>query len=225
MLEMAHIQVFALERALNAKSNSFTVGEIDTTAPFDKSGNNRQWSVACALGGNSQAHQSHDAFLKGITVVFDLKYSQAFTPELQRYHFLEIVMSQSTMHSLKKFISGGIDPYSKYVTGESKDQVRRLYNEWQKCTDAIKQAGEGATPAMRQAEYEAFMRVRHNLPAGFEMWETVSTNYLQLKTICIQRAHHRQREDWNAFIKGCLSMPHFSDLTGLTAEGLGAEDD
>lgn len=226
MLKMTHIQVFALDRALCAKSNSFTVGDIDTTVSFDKSEGNRQWQVARRLASNAQAHQSHDAFLKGVLVVFDLKYSQAFTSELQRYHFLEIVMSQSTMHSLRKFVSGGIDPYSKYVTDESKAQVRKLYETWDKCSSLLRQAidkeeREDAIAPLRQAEYESFMRLRHNLPAGFEMWETISTNYLQLKTICIQRANHRQREDWNAFIAGCLSMPHFSELTGITADSLG----
>jgi len=233
MVEVKNIQVFALDRALNAKANSFNVGDIDTTVPFAKTEDNRQWKVAKMLGSNTLPHQSHDAFLKGILVEFDIKYEQAFTPELQRYHFLEIIMSQSTMHSLKKFMEKGLDPYSKYVTEESKEQVRRLYNEYdalsKELTEAQNAAGADAPGAeiiaqKQRAAYEAFMRLRHNIPGGFEMWETVSTNYLQLKTICIQRANHRQREDWNAFIRACLSMPHFSELTGLTEESLGLTD-
>lgn len=226
MVEIKNARVFALDRALNAKGNSFSVGEINTDAPFDKSDGNRQWKVAKSLGSDRSAHQSHDAFLKGVLVTFDIKYSQAFTPELQRYHFLEIVMSQSTMHSLKKFMSSGIDPYSKYVTEESKDQVRRLYAEWERKSAILAACGEsdGTRAAKRREAYEAFMALRHNIPGGFEMWETVATNYLQLKTICAQRANHRQREDWNAFIRACLALPHFSDLTGLTEESLALED-
>jgi len=229
MVEIKNIEVYGLDRALNAKGNSFNVGEINTTLAFEKNDENKQWKVAKILGANKDPHQSHDAFLKGILVSFDLKYSQAFTPELQRYHFLEIVMSQSTMHSLKKFMENGLDPYSPYVTQESKDQVRRLYEEFDRTQTELKEADvAGADPALvakkRRENYEAFMRLRHNIPGGFEMWETITTNYLQLKTICIQRTNHRQREDWNAFIRACFSMPHFCELTGLNEDSLGLKD-
>ncbi len=202
MLEVKNIEVTGLNRAINAVNNSFNVGEINTL----ESTTEKRENVARALGKNMDAHQSHDAYLKGVLVQFDMKYSQAFTPEFQRYHFMDIIMSQSTMHSLAKFMESDYDPYSKYVTQESKDQVRRLYNEWMNA----KEGGD------KKAVYEAFMRLRHNLPAGFEMWETVTTNYLQLKTMCIQRQGHPQREDWNAFITACYSMPRFRELTGLT---------
>lgn len=229
MLEFRNAEVYGLDRALNAKGNSFSVGDIDTTVAFDKSEDNRQWRVARSLGANREPHQSHDAFLKGILVTFDLKYSQAFTPELQRYHFLEIVMSQSTMHSLRKFMEDGLDPYSAYVTEESKAQVRRLYAAFDAAQSALSAADvpgadEAAVRPLRRAHYEAFMRLRHNLPGGFEMWETITTNYLQLKTICIQRANHRQREDWNAFIRACFALPHFCALTGLDEESLALRD-
>ncbi len=225
MVEIRNVEVYGLDRALNAKGNSFNVGDIDTTTAFEKTDENRQWKIAKTLGSNRDPHQSHDAFLKGILVSFDLRYSQAFTPELQRYHFLEIVMSQSTMHSLKKFMENGLDPYSVYVTEESKAQVRRLYEDFERTQSELKEADTGNADAalvkkLRRANYESFMRLRHNIPGGFEMWETITTNYLQLKTICIQRANHRQREDWNSFIRSCLSMPHFSELTGLTEETL-----
>ena len=229
MVEVRNVEVYGLDRALNAKGNSFNVGDIDTTVAFDKSDENKQWKVAKILGGNKDPHQSHDAFLKGILVSFDLKYSQAFTPELQRYHFLEIVMSQSTMHSLKKFMENGLDPYSPYVTQESKSQVRRLYEAFDRTQNELKAADvPGADVSLvqkkRRETSEAFMRLRHNIPGGFEMWETITTNYLQLKTICIQRTNHRQREDWNAFIRACFAMPHFCELTGLSEESLGLKD-
>lgn len=229
MVQVKNVEVYGLDRALNAKGNSFNVGDIDTTVGFEKSDENKQWKVAKILGANKDPHQSHDAFLKGILVSFDLKYSQAFTPELQRYHFLEIVMSQSTMHSLKKFMENGLDPYSPYVTQESKDQVRRLYQAFDKTQTALKEADvpgadKETVRKARRANYEAFMRLRHNIPGGFEMWETITTNYLQLKTICIQRANHRQREDWNAFIRACFAMPHFCELTGLDEAALGLAD-
>lgn len=229
MVEIRNVAVYGLDRALNAKANSFSVGDIDTTVAFDKTDANRQWKIATSLGANCEPHQSHDAFLKGILVSFDLRYSQAFTPELQRYHFFEIVMSQSTMHSLHKFMENGLDPYSRYVTDESKAQVRRLYDAYERAQSDLRVADTSNADRVtiqqkRRAAYEAFMRLRHNIPGGFEMWETATTNYLQLKTICIQRANHRQREDWNAFIRACFAMPYFCELTGLSEATLGLQD-
>ncbi|MBP5749080.1 MAG: hypothetical protein J6W63_12035 [Treponema sp.] len=198
MLEVKNIEVFGLNRALNAINNSFNVGAIDTTEAVTE----KREKVALALGKNMEAHQSHDAFLKGILVTFDMKHHGVVMPEFQRYHFADIVMSQSTVHSLEKFISGDLDPYTKYVTQQSKDQVKKLYNAWI-------ESGKS---------YESYMALRHNLPQGFEMWATVTTNYLQLKTICIQRKAHRNREDWTNFISACYSMPRFRELTGLSGK-------
>lgn len=196
MLEVKNIEVFGINRAINAVNNSFNVGEIDTREdPTEK-----RETVARALGKNMDAHQSHDAYLKGILVTFDMKHHGVVMPEFQRYHFADIIMSQSTVHSLAKFMEGDLDPYTQYVAQETKDLVKRLYNEW---------IESGKT-------YETYMKLRHNLPQGFEMWATVTTNYLQLKTICIQRHNHRNREDWNNFIAACYSMPRFRELTGLT---------
>ena len=159
MVEIKNIEVYGLDRALNAKGNSFNVGEINTTLAFEKNDENKQWKVAKILGANKDPHQSHDAFLKGILVSFDLKYSQAFTPELQRYHFLEIVMSQSTMHSLKKFMENGLDPYSPYVTQESKDQVRRLYEEFDRTQTELKEADvAGADPKKKEKKKTGKLR-------------------------------------------------------------------
>ena len=197
MIEVKNVEVFGLNRGINAISNSFTVGKIDTR----KKSSERQFKVAQSLGRNSESHQSHDAYLTGILVEFDMKYNSVFMPEFQRYHFAQIIMSQSTMHSLKKFMDGDFDPYSKYVLPETKEIVKRLYTKW----------NDSGT-------YEDFEILRHNLPAGFEMWCTVATNYLQLKTICIQRKNHKNREDWNSFIKACFKMPMFIDLTGINVK-------
>ena len=64
MVEVKNIEVYGLDRALNAKGNSFNVGDIDTTVAFEKDDGNKQWKVAKILGANKDPHQSHDAFLK-----------------------------------------------------------------------------------------------------------------------------------------------------------------
>ena len=205
MVEVKNIEVFGLDRALNAKGNSFNVGDIDTTLPFDKTDDNKQWKVAKNLGGNMAAHQSHDAFIKGILVIFDIKGNGVFMPEFQRYHFADIVMSQSTMHSMDKFMTSEYDPFTKYVSENTKKEARDNYNKYVEA----KKTGD------KQKVYEAFEVMVHNLPRGLELWATVTTNYLQLKTIVIQRFHHKNVEDWRAFVEACYGLPYFRELCGF----------
>ena len=206
MVEIKNVEVYGLERAVNAISNSFNVGDIDTTSKITTE---RPWNVAKALGCNMDPHQSHDAYLKGIVVFYDLKGNGCFMPEFQRYHFQEIVMSQSTMHSLKKLMTTeGFDPYTKYVTEDTRALVKKYYKRWE---DAQK-LGDKVTG------YKALMTLLHNIPRGLELWVTIKSNYLQLKTQVIQRASHKQVEDWRSFIEFCYSLPKFRELCGFMDE-------
>lgn len=211
MVEVKNVEVYGLDRAICAIRNSFNAGEIDTTdwtgirpIPIGMNEPTKTWRTACKLGTSDEPHQSHDSWLRGVIVQFDIKYPLYFSPEFQRYHFAEIIMSQSTMHSLEKMVAGEIDPYNKYVTEATKDEVEHLYRYWK----LAKSKGND------EDEYEAFMELRPNLPCGFEMWMTVSTNYLQLKTIWIQRHNHKLQEDWQeGFCKNFIEkLPYFKEL-------------
>lgn len=61
-----NVEVSNLERAARAIENSFNVGSIDTTK-----GNVKE-KLAKSLGSNKQPYQSHDAWLAGVIVDFDL---------------------------------------------------------------------------------------------------------------------------------------------------------
>lgn len=61
-----NVEVTNLERAARAIENSFNVGSIDTTK-----GNVKE-KLAKSLGSNKQPYQSHDAWLAGVIVDFDL---------------------------------------------------------------------------------------------------------------------------------------------------------
>lgn len=203
MLEVKNVEVAFLDRAINAIKNSYTVGGINTV--LDPSKKFEKGGIAQTLGSNLDHHQSHDAYLKGICVCMDIKYPLYWSPEFQRYHFAEIVMSQSTMHSLKKMLSTkDFSPFNKYVSPEIIPIIEKLVKQYEEVGfDPI------STP---EQKYEAFMKLRSSLPAGFEMWETVVTNYLQLKTIWIQRHNHKLKEDWGPFCKMIEELPHFKEL-------------
>lgn len=62
-----NVEVSNLERAARAIENSFNVGSINTTK-----GNVKE-KLAKSLGSNKQPYQSHDAWLAGVIVDFDLE--------------------------------------------------------------------------------------------------------------------------------------------------------
>lgn len=208
MVKIKNAEVFNLERAMRAIENSFNVGEIDTTK-----GNVKE-KLAKTLGSNMQTHQSHDAYLKGILVTYDIKGNGVFMPEFQRYHYHELIMSQSTMHSMEKFMTSKYDPFTKYVSKEVKDLCKKNYESWV----------EAKKSEDKEKIYEAFETLVHNLPRGFELWATVTSNYLQLKTQVIQRFHHKNVEDWKAFVEFCYSLPKFRELCGFEGEEWNVEN-
>lgn len=201
MLEIRNTEVFGLERSIVASGNPMTLGDIRTT-------NIDQTDTMMRRGqtlGRAQAGSGHDNFLSGIIVQFDVKYPQYWSPEFQRYHFVQIVSSQSKMHRL---IQAGSSPdfadmFNKYVDPRIIGIVQSYVDEY---NDSEDHPGQ---------KYELFMKILSNLPMGYEMNMTVTTNYLQLKGIVRQRVNHKLKEDWGTFCRWALGLPKFTELTGL----------
>ena len=84
--------------------------------------------------GNAVAGSGHDCFLKGIIVQFDLQVPEYIWRQLDRYHFIDYISSQSKMHRILKI---DIDKAcNKYVLGDTIDTLKdfvEVYNnfdEW-----------------------------------------------------------------------------------------------
>lgn len=147
---------------------------------------------------NTPQGSAHSNFLCGIRVAYDIKYPAYFTPELQRYHFNDIVTSSSKMH---KLINMNMDCcFNEYVTEDSIAQMKNLIQIYN-----------------RDKSYKNFMRVLSNCPLGIELFMRCTTNYLQLKTIYNQRKTHKLVEDWQeGFIDGLVKqLPYHKEfITG-----------
>lgn len=142
--------------------------------------------------GNAKTGSGHDQFLTGIIVQFDLTFSLKAWPEAERYHFLDFVSSQSTMHRITK-----LNPYkqcNEYV------DVRII----EVLEEKIAEYNADATP-------ENYLKVLYNIPSGFELTARMTTNYRQLKTIYYQRRNHRLPE-WREFCKWIENLPYFAEL-------------
>lgn len=134
----------------------------------------------------------HDQALTGIVVQFDLTFSNKAWVEAERYHFLDFVSSQSTMHRIAKFdIEKQVN---EYVTKNTVSEVRRLAEVYNSNPSA-----------------ENYLRLLYNIPAGFQLTARMTTNYRQLKTIYFQRKNHRLPE-WRAFCEWIEELPMFKEL-------------
>lgn len=204
MLEIKNTEVFGLERALAAAGNPMTIGEICTTTPAKENDFNRGINLASAKAGSG-----HDNFLSGIVVQFDIKYPQYWTPEFQRYHFIQIISSQSKMHRLVTAASSGefASMFNKYVDKDIIKQVQSYIEGYNELANV-----KSNELVIYEKRYHYFMKALSNLPMGYEMWMTITTNYLQLKTIYNQRKGHKLKEDWGAFCDWIESLPRFNEL-------------
>jgi len=233
MLEIKNVEVLGLERSLISSGNPMSVGEINTkSSRYDPYKNISDWDQTikrCKSLGSAKSGSGHDNYLKGIIVQFDVKYPQYWTPEAQRYHWFEILSSQSKMHRLTTM--GMNDNFSsmfnKYVDPSIFAVIKRYIEHYNfLCGYELSEENcdyyhvdsnvrYDTKEELEKEKYYYFMKALSNLPMGFEMWETISTNYLQLKTMYCQRKNHKLKEDWNVFIEMCDNLPMFKELTGV----------
>lgn len=190
MVEIANWKVYDLKESVIASRNAMRLTPPEYTDEEFEKALPRAIKLAKAGGGSG-----HSNFRKGIRVSFDIKYPGYFTPELQRYGFLDIVTSSSKMHRL---VQMDMDMcFNKYVSDQSKNQMKELIEEYNS-----------------DKSYENFMKVLSNCPHGIELFMRCSTNYEQLATIYRQRRTHRLREDWvDGFCKGFVEkLPYAHEL-------------
>lgn len=137
----------------------------------------------------------HDQFLTGIVVQFNLTLTNKAWVEAERYHFLDFVSSQSTMHRIAQF---DLDQaYIDYVDPRMVEVMKELVAEY----------NSDPTP-------EKYLRVLYSNPAGFRLTARMTTNYRQLKTIYRQRRNHRLPE-WRAFCEWIETLPYSEWITCL----------
>ena len=150
---------------------------------------------------NAEPGSGHDNFLNGIIVQFDLSFTNKAWVEAERYHFLDFISSQSTMHRICRF---DLDKaYIEYVD-------KRIIAIMKEKVDAYnKQAEEDPqNPSLA----EKYLEILYSNPAGFRLTAKMTTNYRQLKTIYHQRLHHHLPE-WRIFCKWLETLPHSEFIT------------
>lgn len=201
MLKTYNVKVYDLKESVIASGLAMRTELPEYTDEEFEKGLKRMIKLS-----NTPMGSGHQTALSGIRVSFDLKYPNYISPELQRYHFLDIITSSSKMHKLVKMDMDAC--FNKYVLDSTKAIMKslvRAYNE--------------------EPSYENFMFVLSNCPQGIELFMRCSTNYLQLKTIYRQRKHHKLLEDWQeGFCKDFIEkLPYAHELIMCDTECQDAE--
>ncbi len=168
-------------------------------------------TLTCALTdgikslAQSRVGEGHDQWLTGVIVQFDLTFSVKAWTEAERYHFLDFVSSQSTMHRIAKFDLN--DTYNEHTDP-------RIIEIMREKVEAYNSLDEEDSEELKK---QAYLGLLYSNPTGFKLTAGMTTNYRQLKTIYRQRKNHRLPE-WREFCKWIETLPHSELITKDPAE-------
>ena len=150
--------------------------------------NNPHFKRACKLAANPPG-SGHNNFLSGIVVSANVTGTNAWWMQFERYHFAQIVSSQSKMHRLRQMAKN--DNFHQMFNGKTDYICITTFSDNQEDFDDETLA--------------------YSCPIGLELTARITTNYLQLKTIYGQRKNHKLKE-WRDFCKWIESLPFAAEF-------------
>lgn len=162
---------------------------------------------------NSNRGEGHDQWLTGVIVQFDLTFTIKAWTEAERYHFLDFVSSQSTMHRIARF---DLDKqYIEYVDPRIVEIMKEKVKDYNKYildieSSLVPQDIE-TTNRIAEEKKHKYLEILYSNPCGFQLTAGMTTNYRQLKTIYAQRKNHRLPE-WREFCVWIETLPMFKEL-------------
>lgn len=158
--------------------------EITYATPTDVLTTGIERCAQCAIGAG------HDNWLCGVRIAFDLTATNKMWVEAERYHFFDIVSSQSTMHKITEF---NLDTaYYRYTDERMINIMKELVEDYKKDPTEVN-----------------YLKILYSNPAGMRLTARIDTNYRQLKTIYEQRHTHRLPE-WRNFCEWIGTLPGYN---------------
>lgn len=140
---------------------------------------------------SAPSNSGHCNALVGVLVAFDVTASNVWMLQAERYHFLQIVSSQSKMHKLKKLVQ------------ESKTATELLDDDTvQRIKDDIELYEDGVIDEEN---------LIYSCPMGLQLTCRMTTNYMQLRNLYHQRKHHKLKE-WRDFCNWIETLPMAKEL-------------
>ena len=147
----------------------------------------------CKKLAKNPSNSGHPNFLTGIRVAFDLTIPVTMLVQAERYHWFDIVTSQSTMHCLNKFdLNNSFTEYTDEKMIERVNELVEIYNN--------------------DKSAHNFQILADSGPKGIELKMLISTNYMQLRTMISQRKNHRLFA-WREFCEYMLeNLPYAKEF-------------
>ena len=138
-------------------------------------------------------NSGHKNFLTGILVTFNVTASNVWWMQFERYHFIQIVSSQSKMHKLKELSTS-----LKALELLSYDDITWF---------------DESIEAYKRGEIDETDLI-YTCPMGLQLTAHCTTNYMQLRTIYKQRKTHKLPE-WKKFCSWIKTLPYAEEfITG-----------
>ena len=184
-----NVNVYGVEQSFRASKFPMAV-EVDTL--------NGDYTPTIERLATTENGEGHDNFLCGMVVQFDLTFTVKAWTEAERYHFFDIVSSQSTMHRITRF---DLDKaYIEYVDERMVAIMKEKVADYNATTDS-------------EERTRKYLEILYSNPCGMKLTARMTTNYRQLKTIYSQRKSHRLPE-WKAFCRWIETLPYAKLIIG-----------
>lgn len=197
MMKIDNVKIYDFEESIIASGlpmaaeydEKWIMNEVLNLQECDNITDNPHFKRACKLAANP-AGSGHNNFLSGILVAMNVTATNVWWMQLERYHFVQIVSSQSKMHRLRKIIEENTFTYPSDIIDLSA------------FADVMQRTGTKDDGTPRYSDEELVYRC----PMGLELTARITTNYLQLKTIYNQRRNHKLQE-WREFCRTIEALP------------------
>ena len=205
---ITNYKVYDLEETLVASGyamiEDYSVGKIwceqDDIILAQNTGDlsdNKHYKRALKLS-KAPLNSGHVSFAKGIIVNMDITFTNKAWIEFQRYHFADIITGMSTMHRISKFDLDSA--FNQYTDPQIINRLKELQEVY-----------------LTTKDKEDYLKLLYSTPAGLELTNRVTTNYLQLMNMWQQRHNHRLPE-WRQFCEELIDkLPLFKEF--LIANG------
>lgn len=188
-MKVSNVRVYDLKESVIACRNAMRLAPPEYTEEEFQASLPRAIKLCEASKGPVKCYAN---FRTGIRVSFDIEYPNYISPEMQRYHWFDIVTSSSKMHRIMQMDFSKC--CNKWVTQQTIDQMKELIARYE----------------VDKTE-DNFMAVLSNCPQGVKLFMRVSTNYEQLRTIYLQRRYHKLPE-WRLFCEWIKTLPYANEL-------------
>lgn len=165
--------------------------------------------------GGTEPSSGHGNYLTGIVVRFDMSVTNKVWVEAERYHFLQLVTSQSTMHRITKMnLDDACISYTNRAIIKLLQERIDQYNDITRVLDTQELSDEDRA-YKASVKKKLYLEILYSTPSGLRLTSGINTNYMQLKTMVMQRYNHRLPE-WREFCAWVMNLPYFEELTGLS---------